>query len=46
MIGCSKSRLSYLHKEALELINDAWTYQARAERLALFKSAKSTNSSL
>ncbi|MGE3819132.1 MAG: sigma-70 family RNA polymerase sigma factor [Isosphaeraceae bacterium] len=27
-IGCSKSRLSYLHKESIELINDAWDYQA------------------
>lgn len=27
-IGCSKSRLSYLHKESIELINDAWTYRA------------------
>jgi RNA polymerase sigma factor (sigma-70 family) len=30
-VGCSKSRLSYLHKEALEMINDAWAYQARLE---------------
>ena len=30
-VGCSKSRLSYLHKEALEIINDAWEYQARLE---------------
>jgi RNA polymerase sigma factor (sigma-70 family) len=30
-VGCSKSRLSYLHKEALELINDAWAYRARLE---------------
>jgi RNA polymerase sigma factor (sigma-70 family) len=31
MMGCSKSRLSYLHKEALDLINDAWAYRARLD---------------
>lgn len=30
-VGCSKSRMSYLHAEALELINDAWSYQERLE---------------
>jgi RNA polymerase sigma factor (sigma-70 family) len=33
-VGCSKSRLSYLHKEALDMINDAWAYQARIEEKA------------
>lgn len=28
-LGCSKSRLSYLHKEALELIVDDWSHQDR-----------------
>jgi len=28
-IGCSKSRLSYLHKEALDLLKDSWTYMNR-----------------
>ena len=28
-VGCSKSRLSYLHKESLDLLKDAWDYQAR-----------------
>jgi RNA polymerase sigma factor (sigma-70 family) len=26
VLGCSKSRLSYLHKQALEMINEAWAY--------------------
>jgi RNA polymerase sigma factor (sigma-70 family) len=41
-IGCSKSRLSYIHKEALELINDAWAYQDRTKSLSKdgFKTAK------
>lgn len=30
-LKCSKSRLSYLHKEALEMINDAWAYRARLD---------------
>ena len=25
-LGCSKSRLSYLHKEGLEMIQDSWSY--------------------
>jgi RNA polymerase sigma factor (sigma-70 family) len=29
-VGCSKSRLSYLHKESLVIINDAWDYQSRS----------------
>lgn len=33
-IGCSKSRLSYLHKESLELINDALAYRAQIEARA------------
>jgi RNA polymerase sigma factor (sigma-70 family) len=33
-VGCSKSRLSYLHKEALDLINDAWSYRDRLEAQA------------
>lgn len=43
-VGCSKSRLSYLHKEALELINDAWDYQNRPDRRtpALLKTGKAT----
>ena len=42
VVGCSKSRLSYIHQEALELINDAWAYQARVESLSKdgFKSRK------
>lgn len=39
-VGCSKSRLSYLHKEALELINDGWMYQARATQMDLAKPSK------
>lgn len=31
-MGCSKSRLSYLHKESLEIIGDAWRYER--QRLA------------
>jgi RNA polymerase sigma factor (sigma-70 family) len=31
LIGCSKSRLSYLHKESLELLKDAFAYQSRLE---------------
>ncbi|MFO0949857.1 MAG: sigma-70 family RNA polymerase sigma factor [Isosphaeraceae bacterium] len=30
-LGCSKSRLSYLHKESMEILNDAWAHQARKE---------------
>jgi RNA polymerase sigma factor (sigma-70 family) len=30
IIGCSKSRLSYLHKESLERLNEAW--HARSEK--------------
>jgi RNA polymerase sigma factor (sigma-70 family) len=30
-IGCSKSRLSFLHKEAMEILNSAFAYQARVE---------------
>jgi RNA polymerase sigma factor (sigma-70 family) len=30
-VGCSKSRLSHLHREALELINDSWSYQRHLE---------------
>lgn len=30
-VGCSKSRLSYLHKESLEIINDAWAYHSRRD---------------
>jgi RNA polymerase sigma factor (sigma-70 family) len=33
-MSCSKSRLSYLHKEALDLINDAWAYRARLDAKA------------
>ena len=33
-LGCSKSRLSYLHKEALALINDSLDYQARLDARA------------
>jgi RNA polymerase sigma factor (sigma-70 family) len=29
-LGCSKSRLSFLNKEAVEMLNDAWAYEARA----------------
>ena len=36
-LGCSKSRLSYLHKEALDLINDAWNYRARHDAEAELK---------
>lgn len=25
-LGCSKSRLSYLHKEGLEMIQESWAY--------------------
>lgn len=28
-VGCSKSRLSYLHKEALDLLKDSWAYMNR-----------------
>jgi RNA polymerase sigma factor (sigma-70 family) len=28
-VGCSKSRLSYLHKESLELLKDAWDHKNR-----------------
>ncbi len=28
-VGCSKSRLSYLHKESLDLLKDAWEYESR-----------------
>jgi RNA polymerase sigma factor (sigma-70 family) len=28
-LGCSKSRLSYLHKEAIEIISDLWAYEER-----------------
>lgn len=31
LVGCSKSRLSYLHKESLELLKDAMTYHAEKE---------------
>ena len=31
-VGCSKSRLSYLHKEAIEILKDAWEYQARIRK--------------
>ena len=24
LLGCSKSRISYLHKEALKMLNDVW----------------------
>jgi RNA polymerase sigma factor (sigma-70 family) len=37
-VGCSKSRLSYLHKEAMEILNDAWAYQARTAAKSLAKS--------
>jgi RNA polymerase sigma factor (sigma-70 family) len=30
-LGCSRSRLSFLNKEAMEMLNDAWAYEARAE---------------
>lgn len=30
-VGCSKSRLSYLHKESIDLLKDAWTAQARKQ---------------
>jgi len=30
-VGCSKSRLSYLHKESLDLLKDAWEHQARKQ---------------
>ena len=30
-MGCSKSRLSTLHQQALELINESWTYKASLE---------------
>jgi RNA polymerase sigma factor (sigma-70 family) len=30
-VGCSKSRLSYLHKESREILNDYLTYRARLE---------------
>lgn len=30
-VGCSKSRLSYLHKESLDLLKDAWAHQARKQ---------------
>lgn len=30
-IGCSKSRLSYLHKEALDILKDAWTHAERVK---------------
>ena len=31
-LGCSNSRLSHLHKEALALLNDAFAYQERLDR--------------
>ena len=30
-VGCSKSRLSYLHKESIDLLKDAWEHQARKQ---------------
>ena len=33
-LGCSRSRLSYIHKEAIDLLNDAWEQSARAEARA------------
>ncbi len=33
-VGCSKSRLSYLHKESIELLKDAWAHQARKQSKA------------
>jgi RNA polymerase sigma factor (sigma-70 family) len=39
-LGCSKSRLSYLHKESLEIVNDSLAYRERAEGLRLAKSGK------
>ena len=30
-VGCSKSRLSYIHKESMEILNDALTYRAKLE---------------
>jgi RNA polymerase sigma factor for flagellar operon FliA len=32
-IGVSKSRVSYLHREALEMLNDIWKYEVEAEEL-------------
>ncbi len=32
IIGCSKSRLSYLHKEAIGMLNDAWQYSVDLEK--------------
>jgi RNA polymerase sigma factor (sigma-70 family) len=37
-LGCSKSRLSFLHKESIEILNEAWAYQARSEAKSLKKS--------
>ncbi len=34
-IGISKSRVSYLHREALEILNDIATYQAEAAEISL-----------
>ena len=28
-IGCSKSRLSYLHKVAIEMLKESWRYHSR-----------------
>jgi DNA-directed RNA polymerase specialized sigma24 family protein len=39
-VGCSKSRLSNLHREALGLINDSLAYHERAQSLDLKKPRK------
>jgi RNA polymerase sigma factor (sigma-70 family) len=36
-VGCSKSRISYLHREAMEILNDAWAYQARSQAKSVAK---------
>jgi RNA polymerase sigma factor (sigma-70 family) len=37
-LGCSKSRLSYLHKEAIEILTDAFAYEKSLEEKSLAKS--------
>lgn len=40
VVGCSKSRLSYIHKEALELLNDIWAYRSAIEAKSLTKTRR------